>query len=65
MTEQNKKPQTTHGSEQNEAFTKDGIQADKLKPGLYFKHKEDGTTSIYGVGGDGVAHDLLNSSNKD
>ncbi|WP_262571707.1 hypothetical protein [Staphylococcus simulans] len=28
MTEQNKKPQTTHGSEQNEAFTKDGIKAE-------------------------------------
>ncbi|PTK84596.1 hypothetical protein BUZ16_04115 [Staphylococcus haemolyticus] len=61
MTEQNKKPQTTHCSEQNEAFNKDGIKADKLKPGLYFKREKDGTTSIYGVGGDGVAHNLLNS----
>lgn len=25
---QNKKPQTTHGSEQNEVFTKDGIKAE-------------------------------------
>lgn len=30
MTEQNKKPQTTHGSEQSEAFTKDGIKANVI-----------------------------------
>lgn len=30
MTEQNKKPQTTHGSEQNEAVTKDGIKANVI-----------------------------------
>lgn len=30
MTEQNKKPQTTHGSEKNEAFNKDGIKADVI-----------------------------------
>ncbi|PCF79302.1 hypothetical protein [Staphylococcus delphini] len=61
MKEQNKKPQTTHGSEQNEAFNKDGIKADKLKSGLYFKREKDGITSVYGVGGDGVPHILLDS----
>lgn len=30
MTEQNKKPQTNHGSEQNKAFTKDGIKANVI-----------------------------------
>lgn len=61
MQEENKNPQTTHGSEQNEAFNKGGIKADKLKAGLYFEKRDDGTTSVYGVGGDGAAHNLLNS----
>lgn len=60
MEEQNKKPQTTHGSGQSEAFNKDGIKADKLKAGLYFKTEDDGKTSVYGVGGDGIAYNLLN-----
>lgn len=30
MNEEIKNPQTTHGSEQNEAVTKDGIKADVL-----------------------------------
>lgn len=30
MNEEIKKPQTTHGSEQNEAVTKDGIRADVI-----------------------------------
>ncbi|ENK7113254.1 hypothetical protein AB3Y68_001560 [Staphylococcus pseudintermedius] len=57
MKEQNKKPQTTHGSEQNEELTEDN----KLRPGLYLKQGSDETISIYGVGKNGIPYNLLDS----
>lgn len=57
----NKNPQTTHGSEQNEEINKGDVKIHKLKAGLHIIQNDDGTTSHYGVGGDGVACNLLNS----
>ncbi|WP_373442562.1 hypothetical protein [Staphylococcus equorum] len=56
---ENKNPQTTHGSEQNEALNK--ITDHNKKPGIYIEIHKSGKAHVYGVGGDGVSYTLLDS----